>query len=74
MAANEVRFYQMSDRCWVTDRIYNFKSFTIELAKDGRFYLWADDIVGGRHLRGVFDTFAKARTEIQIHVQRGKKK
>lgn len=66
----ELDLFQINEKTWVTSRNYKTKSYTIA-EHNGRFYLWADDVMTGRHLIGVLPSMAQAKTEIEIHIQKG---
>lgn len=64
--AKETRIdlFRTNDHTWTTLRLYGSRNYQVVRTLDGRYYVWVDDVIDGRSLWGVYETFEQARRAI----------
>ena len=65
----KVDLFQVNDHEWITLSLFNSRSFSVVRTLDGRYYIWAQEVMGRKTLLGVVETFEQARSHIKSTIR-----
>ena len=65
----KVDLFQVNDHEWITLSLFNSRTFSVVRTLDGRYYIWAQEVMRRKTLLGVVETFEQARSHIKSTIR-----